>query len=284
MKYIFEINIFTDGDFGIPFVPAGMKYDGEYNYSFRKEYTNRNIAIESAIEICTFLKDYMETSRDNVKESWNSRINSFIRRLKESTESVHERVESYMGGNYEGTEWIFRAEPLSFDFSINVTDEEYRLIRSNRSIGYSEIKKAILELYNNDTPEEKSKLFPEHLIVPRGTPVKYYNGRLGIVDWNDSESSEAFESINYCICPMEFIHMKTWSDCYVWLLRDEFEILVLKDYITDESEIEKIMNEYLNGTRTMQEMLNETYCHLPPEDKFNLICWASEYGIDPFEG
>lgn len=43
MKYIFEINIFTDGDFGLPFVPAGMKYDGEYNYSFRKEYTNRNL-------------------------------------------------------------------------------------------------------------------------------------------------------------------------------------------------------------------------------------------------
>ena len=152
MKYIFEINIFTDGDFGLPFVPAGMKYDGEYNYSFRKEYTNRNIAIESAIEICTFLKEQISTHRETVKESWEYHTDEFIRNLKESTESAGERVESYMGGNYEGTEWIFRAEPRTFNFAIDLTDEELELIldvRQGNRIGYEDIKKAILELYTN---------------------------------------------------------------------------------------------------------------------------------------
>lgn len=152
MKYIFEINIFTDGDFGFPFVPAGMEYDGEYNYSFRKEYINRNIAIESAIEICTFLKEQISTHRETVKESWECHTDEFIRNLKESTESAGERVRSYMGGNYDGTEWIFRAEPRTFNFSIDLTDEELELIqdvRQRNRIGYEDIKKAILELYTN---------------------------------------------------------------------------------------------------------------------------------------
>lgn len=62
-------------------------------------------------------------------------------------------------------------------------------------------------------------------IIARGTKVKFHDGRIGIVDWNDSEDTEEFENINYCVCPIEFTHLKYWSDHYVWLLRNEFEIV-----------------------------------------------------------
>lgn len=62
-------------------------------------------------------------------------------------------------------------------------------------------------------------------LVPRGTKVKFHGDRIGIVDWNDSEEEEEFENINYCVCPIEFTHLEYWSDYYVWLLRDDFEIV-----------------------------------------------------------
>lgn len=65
----------------------------------------------------------------------------------------------------------------------------------------------------------------EKYIVPRGTKVKFHGDRIGIVDWNDEEVTEEFENINYCICPIEFICEEYWSDYYVWLLRDDFEIV-----------------------------------------------------------
>jgi tryptophan-rich sensory protein len=52
MKYIFKINVKTDGDFCFPFVPAGMNYDGEYEYKFEKSYKDRDIAIKDIIYIC----------------------------------------------------------------------------------------------------------------------------------------------------------------------------------------------------------------------------------------
>ena len=62
-------------------------------------------------------------------------------------------------------------------------------------------------------------------LVPDGTKVKFYDGRIGIVDWNDNEDTEEFEDINYCVCPIEFTNEEYWSDHYVWLLREEFEIV-----------------------------------------------------------
>lgn len=69
---------------------------------------------------------------------------------------------------------------------------------------------------------------------------------------------------------------KEWSDHYVWLFRDDFEVLKLERYITAEAEIEKIKDEYLDGDQTMRVMLAESYSYLPPEDKFNLIFWSDE--------
>lgn len=65
----------------------------------------------------------------------------------------------------------------------------------------------------------------EDYLVPDGTKVRFDDGRIGIVDWNDNEDTEEFEDINYCVCPIEFTHLENWSDHYVWLLREEFEIV-----------------------------------------------------------
>ena len=65
----------------------------------------------------------------------------------------------------------------------------------------------------------------EEYVVPRGTKVKFHGDRIGIVDWNDEETTEEFENINYCICPIEFVDEEFWSDYYVWLLREDFEII-----------------------------------------------------------
>lgn len=65
----------------------------------------------------------------------------------------------------------------------------------------------------------------ERFLIPRGTKVRFHGDRIGIVDWNDEEVTEEFENINYCICPIEFINEEYWSDYYVWLLRDDFEIV-----------------------------------------------------------
>ena len=62
-------------------------------------------------------------------------------------------------------------------------------------------------------------------LVPDGTKVKLADGRIGIVDGNDEEVSEDFKNINYFICPIEYTDEEYWSDYYLFLLREEFEIV-----------------------------------------------------------
>lgn len=53
----------------------------------------------------------------------------------------------------------------------------------------------------------------------------------------------------------------------------------LTKYISDETTIKTIKNEYLDGNLSMKDMLNEKYSDLPREDKVNLICWSDDYNI-----
>lgn len=65
----------------------------------------------------------------------------------------------------------------------------------------------------------------EEYLVPNGTKVKLADGRICEVDGNDEEVSEEFEDINYYVCPIEFTYKKNWSDHYIVVLREEFEIM-----------------------------------------------------------
>ena len=62
-------------------------------------------------------------------------------------------------------------------------------------------------------------------LVPNGTKVKLWDGRICVIDGNDEEVSEEFDDINYYVCPIEFANEKSWSDHYIVLLREEFEIV-----------------------------------------------------------
>ena len=50
----------------------------------------------------------------------------------------------------------------------------------------------------------------------------------------------------------------------------------LKEYITNNDTIEAIKDEYLDGSISMKDILNEKYSNLPIEDKVNLICWSAD--------
>ena len=148
MKYIFEVNICTDGDFSFPFVPCGMEHCMYENYSFKKSYEDRDKAIEDIVNICSFLKEQMHTSRDYVREDWNECIDNFIKRLCASKKTVYEYVEECIGGNYDGTEFIFRVVPHSYKFEFRVTDEEYEMLRKNAyGVTIGMVKEAVMALF-----------------------------------------------------------------------------------------------------------------------------------------
>lgn len=151
MTYIFKININTDGDFCLPFVPRGMNYEDDYIYTFKKVYTKRDLAVEDVIDICSFLKENIFTSRDLMKERWDQCIDNFIKSLKESTNTLDEYVEECMGGNYEGTEFIFCAEPYCAHYRFYLTDEERELIQNNKdNVTVEMLKEALLTVYRNN--------------------------------------------------------------------------------------------------------------------------------------
>lgn len=150
MEYIFEVNISTDGDFHFPYVPCGMDhYPTNGTYSLEKSYNDKAKAIKDITNICAFLKEQMDTSRDWVREMFNERIDSFVLQLyKVDDSSDTTYISEYMSGNYDGTEFIFRVQPNRYNFGINLTDEEYELIRKNgKLVTIGQVKDAILALF-----------------------------------------------------------------------------------------------------------------------------------------
>lgn len=150
MKYFFEINVYTDGDFNLQFVPCGMKYDGNYNYSFEKSYTEKKKAIEDVLNICDFLKNHV-TGRDYAVDFWNECINSFVEKVKTSDKvDIHEKIEVCMTGNHDGTEFCFYAKEQYLNCGFYVTDEEFEMVKNVGKRGgltNTMVKEAVLDLF-----------------------------------------------------------------------------------------------------------------------------------------
>lgn len=154
MKYIFKINIQTDGDFGFQFVPIGMTQESYGWFSFERTYTDRVKAIEDVEEVCRFLRENIHTSRDSMVERWHTCIDNFLDSLRNSEASIEEYVEENIYGNYDGTEFIFRAAPNVVNFKFDVTDEEYARILDHRiNVKQEKVKAAILALYDDSKRE-----------------------------------------------------------------------------------------------------------------------------------
>ena len=150
MKYIFTINIQTDGDFGFQFVPRGMTQESCDWFKFERTYTDRAKAIEDVEEVCRFLRENIRTNRDSMVETWHTCIDNFLTSLRNSEASNDEYVEENIYGNYDGTEFLFRAAPNVVNFKFDVTDEEYARILDHRiNVMREQIKAAVLALYDD---------------------------------------------------------------------------------------------------------------------------------------
>lgn len=148
MKYIFKININTDGDFSLPFVPDGMVYGDYGDYTFEKHYNDRDKAVEDVLKICAFLKEHMHTHRDYLKEMWNNHIDNFVKNIKTSNAAEYEHIEECIYGNYEGTEFVFFSKEVYFDSGFYVTDEELEILKRNvNNVTRDTIKQAVLALF-----------------------------------------------------------------------------------------------------------------------------------------
>jgi hypothetical protein len=149
MKYIFKINMQTDGDFGFRFVPIGMTQESYGWFSFERTYTDRFKAIEDVEEVCRFLRENIRANRDSVVEMWHTHIDNFLNSLRNSEASIDEYVEENIYGNYDGTEFLFRAAPNVVNFKFDVTDEEYARILDHRiNVKQDKVKAAVLALYD----------------------------------------------------------------------------------------------------------------------------------------
>lgn len=160
MKYIFTINIQTDGDFGFQFVPRGMEQESCDWFKFERTYTDRAKAIEDVEEVCRFLRENIHTHRDSMVETWHTCIDNFLNSLRNSEASNDEYVEENIYGNYDGTEFLFRAAPNVVNLKFDVTDEEYARIMDHRiNVKPEKVKAAILALYDDPFDDQKCNWF-----------------------------------------------------------------------------------------------------------------------------
>lgn len=90
---------------------------------------------------------------------------------------------------------------------------------------YSKIRKDVLGWYTHCLSCGSSfDIDISELLIPNGTTVTW-DGKVGIVDGNDEETTEDFENINYYFCPIEYTNEDVWCNHYVMLRRCEIEIL-----------------------------------------------------------
>lgn len=146
MRYIFKINICTDGDFDFRFVPRGMKFDA--GYTFKKEYNDKDTAIKDIADICEFLKEQIYTNKDYVREAFNECVDGFMHKICKPNTATNIDIYEYMSGKYDETKFVFYAEEQYIDCGFYVTDEEYAMIKaSNKSVTNKMFKEAYLALF-----------------------------------------------------------------------------------------------------------------------------------------
>ena len=81
IKYIFKILIYTDNEFSIPYVPAGMTFDWDKTYSLTKEYSDIAYAIADIEDICLFLRQNIRSEYCFVDDYWAGLIDEFLKKV-----------------------------------------------------------------------------------------------------------------------------------------------------------------------------------------------------------
>lgn len=158
MKYIFKIDIYTDGDFNFPYVPRGMIFDDCYRYEFKKSYDNKKDAIKDILEICSFLRKNVHSYKEYKKESIYKCIDSFVEKIKDVEEDFdHGAIREYMYGNYDGTEFLLYTEDDYITCGFYASDEEIELFKNHEGITNEMVKKAVLDLFRNNVKKNDFK-------------------------------------------------------------------------------------------------------------------------------
>lgn len=125
MRYKFELCFCTDGDFGLDFIPKGMRYDYErYNYS--EEFSDLDMAVEKIDHILTKIESELH-GKDYVVDDVLGMISEFRDRLilNHSTD-----IFVSIGGNQEGTEMRFYTIPNTYRVKFECSDDESEMLKN----------------------------------------------------------------------------------------------------------------------------------------------------------
>lgn len=96
----------------------------------------------------------------------------------------------------------------------------------------------------------------EDFLLPNGTKVEMPDGTVGIVDGNDSETSDEFDDINYYVCPIMYTHEEVWSNHYRMHRRSELTLV-----------------EEWRLTRRYKDLVSRV-CHYPRNEEYsNVPCY-----------
>ena len=145
MKYILDINFFTDGDFGFPYIPRDMKYDGSYRYSLYKEYKNKKEAITDTLDILNFLERNVRFGNMD-EDAFYDVMRKFQEEIKDEIEKKNIRITHVAHGNQD-IELFFFTEPNSIKLEIPLSDKEYETINGNfRNIPRENMKSIVAEI------------------------------------------------------------------------------------------------------------------------------------------
>lgn len=121
--FVVYFKFYTDGDFGFPYVPRGMKYDGDYEYELKREFNSKSDAIDYAVKTADYLSMNVVGNKYQVEELRQKLYRFEEACLANRNENVSLIASEYMSGNYDGT--VFCVEQKMnrwyFDFPVNDT-------------------------------------------------------------------------------------------------------------------------------------------------------------------
>lgn len=142
MRYELNINLYTDGDYGLKFIPCDMRWDDE-EYTLRKEFSNSDKAVKETLEICEFIKNHVHgRAADSIKYC----IDLFTDKLKSTEITPFTEIYECAGGNYDGTYFEFRAIPEIRTMNLYMSDETAKIFDS---WDRDDLTDAIMELIKN---------------------------------------------------------------------------------------------------------------------------------------
>lgn len=158
MRYKFDLCFYTDGDFGLDFIPKGMRYD-DYSYDYSEEFDDLDTAVKKIDHILTKIKSELH-GRDYVVEHVLHMISEFRNKLllEHSTD-----IYVSMSGNQEGTEISFYQIINCFNVKFECSDVESETLKNglksytNETVSNA-VKSTLLDLCSKSAEELEQNL------------------------------------------------------------------------------------------------------------------------------